>query len=133
MDPYQRITIITSKKPVSTNINDEIRWFGGSLGLFNLRDKDSSCFRIFITLLKNAHYDQGLSSDEIAFRADLSRGTVIHHLNKLISSGMVVSQKNRYQLRERSLSVLVDEIKKDINRTLDDIKSVAQNIDRWVK
>ena len=129
---YRRVTIISGKKPITTNVNDEIRWLGGSLGLFNLRDKDSSCFRIFIELLKNAKKDEGLSSDEIAAKSNLSRGTVVHHLNRLIESGLVVVEKNRYQLRESHLSILVEELKKDINRTMDDLKKIAENIDKLV-
>ena len=130
---YRKITIISSKKPVHTDINDGIRWLGGSLGLFNVRDKESSCFRIFVELLKNAKKDAGLSSDEIASRSNLTRGTVVHHLNKLMSSGIVISDRNRYQLREHNLSVLVDELKKDINRTMDDLKKIAEDIDQWIK
>ncbi|MFT4304727.1 MAG: winged helix-turn-helix transcriptional regulator [Candidatus Woesearchaeota archaeon] len=129
---YRKVTIISGKKPTTTNVNDEIRWLGGSLGLFNLRDKDSSCFRIFIELLKNAKKEEGLSSDEIALKSNLSRGTVVHHLNRLIESGLVVVDKNRYQLRESHLSILVEEIKKDINRTMEDLKKIAENIDRLV-
>ena len=129
---YRRVTIISGKKPITTNVNDEIRWLGGSLGLFNLRDKDSSCFRIFIELLKNSKKEEGLSSDEIAAKSNLSRGTVVHHLNRLIESGLVVVDKNRYQLRESHLSILVEELKKDINRTMDDLKKIAENIDRLV-
>lgn len=129
---YRRITIIAAKKPASTDVNDEIRWLGGSLGLFNLRDKDSSCFRIFIELMKNSKNEEGLSSDEIAARANLSRGTVVHHLDKLMKGGLVVVSHNRYHLREQSLSILVDEIRKDIDRTMEDLKKVADNIDKWM-
>jgi len=129
---YRKITIIKSKKPVNTGINDNIRWLGGSLGLFNLRDKDSSCFRIFIELLKAVKNDTNLSSDEIAEKSKLTRGTAVHHLNRLIQSGLVISEKNKYQLRERNLSVLIEEIRKDMNRTLDDLKKIAEEIDKWI-
>jgi predicted transcriptional regulator len=129
---YRRVTIISSKKPSTTNLNDEIRWIGGSLGLFNLRDKDSSCFRIFIELLKNAKKNEGLSSDEIASKSNLTRGTVVHHLNKLRDSGLIVIEKNRYQLRERNLQILIEELKKDVNRTMEDLKKIAENIDKWI-
>ena len=56
----QRITIINVRKPALRTINDELQWLGSSLGLFNLRDKDKSCFRIFIELLKNQGYFQKL-------------------------------------------------------------------------
>jgi len=48
----QKITIISMNRPAQKNINQELQWFGSSLGLFNLRDKDKSTFRVFIELLK---------------------------------------------------------------------------------
>ncbi len=125
---HQKITIISVRKPART-LNNELQWFGNSLGLFNLRDKDKSCFRVFIELLKAAKHDKPLTSDEIAYKLGLSRGTVIHHINKLIESGIVIHQNNRYMLRVNNLEVLVDEIKKDAERTFDDLKRVAKEID----
>ena len=86
----QRITIINIRKPKEQNINEELQWFGTSLGLFNLRDKDKSCFRVFIELLKSAKQKQIVTSDELASKLGLSRGTIIHHINKLLESGLVV-------------------------------------------
>ncbi len=128
---HQKITIISTRKP-ARNLNNELQWFGTSLGLFNLRDKDKSCFRVFIELLKAAKHDKPLTSDEIAYKLGLSRGTVIHHINKLIESGIVIHQNNRYMLRVNNLEVLVDEIKKDAERAFDDLKRVAKEIDHFL-
>lgn len=129
---YQKITIIRSAKPVSHNINDDLNWFGISLGLFNLRDKDKSRFRIFIEFLKAAKKREELTSDEIAARIGLSRGTVIHHVNKLISAGIVINEGNKYFLRVQNLQALVDEIEKDIHRTCMDLKDIAKEIDESI-
>ena len=126
---HQSITIVRYSKPLKKNINEELQWFGSSLGLFNLRDKDSSCFRIFIELVKSSRKKKPLSSDELAYKTGLSRGTIIHHLNKLINSGIVVNEKNKYILRVENLKVLVEEIEKDIKRTCNDLKEIAKNID----
>ena len=126
---HQRITIIKFRKPAKKDINEDLQWFGSSLGLFNLRDRNSSCFRIFIELVKNSRKKKSLSSDELAYRTGLSRGTIIHHLNKLINSGIVVNEKNKYILRVENLKVLVEEIEKDIKRTCSDLKEIAKNID----
>jgi len=126
---HQRITIVRHSKPLKKNINEDLQWFGSSLGLFNLRDRNSSCFRIFIELVKSSRKKKLLSSDELAYKTGLSRGTIIHHLNKLIGSGIVVNEKNKYILRVDNLKVLVDEIEKDINRTCSDLKDIAKNID----
>ena len=128
----QKITIIKIRKPIRHSINEDLQWFGSSLGLFGLRDKDKSCFRIFIELLKSAKLHKPLSSDDIANNLNLSRGTVIHHINKLIEAGIIIPQKNRYVLRVGNLEVLVDEIKKDIERTCEDLKEIAKEIDKWL-
>ena len=128
---HQKITIISVRRP-ERNLNNELQWFGNSLGLFNLRDKDKSCFRVFIELLKAAKRDSPLTSDELAYMLGLSRGTVIHHINKLMESGIVIHQNKRYMLRVNNLEVLVDEIKRDAERTFEDLKRVAKEIDHFL-
>src|SRR3989338_2714835 len=128
-----RITIIQSRKPPVRDVNEGLQWFGSSLGLFSLRDKNKSCFRIFIELLKTSKKGKSLSSDEIADRLNLTRGTIIHHINKLMESGIVVNKKNRYMLRINSLSVLIREVEKDFKKTYDDLKEVAEHIDKELR
>ncbi len=125
----QRITIIRTRRPAERSINQELQWLGQSLGLFNLRDKNKSCFRIFISLLRSTKQGRPLSSDELAHNLDLSRGTVIHHINTLTDAGLVIHEGNRYLLRVDNLADLIEELEKDINRTLSDLRSVAENID----
>jgi len=124
-----RITIMNIRKPAVKNVNQELQWLGSSLGLFNLRDKDKSCFRVFIELVKNAKLGIPLSSDELAHRLDLSRGTVVHHIHKLLESGIVVQAPRGYILRVDSLRELIDEVEKDLRRTCDDLRSMAEEID----
>ena len=130
IEKYQRITIVRSSKPTTSDINEHLQWFGTCVGLFSLRDKEKSNFRIFIELLKAGKKNQDLSSDDLAEILKLSRGTVVHHLNKLIEAGIVVSHRNRYELRVSKLSQLTEEIEKDTKRAFEDLKEVAQDLDR---
>ena len=125
----RRFTIVEIRRPSETSMNENLQFLGDSLGLFNLRDKDKSCFRVFIELLKAAKRKHPLSSDELAFRLGLSRGTVIHHINKLIESGIVIHDGGSYYLRVDKLENLIKEIKKDVNRTIDDLQELAREID----
>lgn len=125
----QKITIIRIRRPAKKEINSELQWLGDSLGLFGIRDRNKSCFRIFIELLKSSRAHKPMTSDEIAYKLKLSRGTVVHHLNMLIESGIVVPEKNRYLLRTDNLQSTVEEIRKDIERTLEDMKHMAKEID----
>jgi len=121
-----KVTIIKLKKP-KNEINDEIQWLCRSLGLFGERDKEKSCYRIFIELLKNK---QGLNSDQIADNTNITRGTVIHHINRLTDSGLVISQKKKYKLRTRNLFRLIKEIEDDVEETFEEIERIAKKIDR---
>lgn len=129
----QRITIVNIRRPAERNVNQELQWLGTSLGLFNLRDKDKSTFRVFIELLKSAKANQTLSSDELSAKLDLSRGTIIHHINKLMESGLVLHEGNTYTLRVDTLKALIEELEKDLKRALDDLKEVANEIDKTLR
>ena len=127
---FRRITIIQAPVPNERDVNEQLQWLGGSLGLFSARDKDKSCFRIFITLLKCARQQEELSSDELAERTGLSRGTVVHHLNNLIATGLVESYRSRYLLRVGHLEQLLHELEQDLDKTLAAMRDVAADIDR---
>jgi predicted transcriptional regulator len=127
---FTRITIIRIKKPSQDHINEELQFLGESLGLFSERDKDKSCFRIFIVLVKSLKTQQKLTSDEIAEKTMLTRGTVIHHLNRLMESGIVVNQKNYYMPSFDTMEELVELVKKHLTKTFDNLKPIARNIDK---
>ncbi len=127
-----RITIVQSQQQPNThNINELLHWFGGTLGLFNPRDKDKSCYRIFVALLSSIRENpEGLTSDELALRTRLSRGTVVHHLNKLMESGIVVSERGKYVLSVDNLQELVEQVRSRVNKTFDGLKEISRAIDK---
>ncbi len=128
-----KFTLIASRRPSSSNLNEELQWLGGSLGLFNRRDKDKSCFRVFIILLKEARRKGGVSSDEIADQTGLTRGTVVHHLNKLMHARLVNHENNHYVLMVRNLEALINSVQRDVEQTLSELRDVAREIDRQMK
>ena len=128
-DRVMRLTVIRIRKPAEKDVNKDLQWFSESFGLFGERDKEKSCFRVFLELIKAARRKTALNSDEIALRANLTRATVIHHLNRLIESGIVIHHENRYLLRTNNLEELIDEIKKDTLRLFEDIKVMAEELD----
>lgn len=128
----QRITIIRLQKPIRHDVNEELQWLGSSLGLFNLRDKDKSCFRIFIELLKSSKKSEALSSDAMAERLLLSRGTIVHHLNKLMECGLVIQRRNKYLLRKTDLQTLMETLHEDMERSYKELEDIAKDIDHWL-
>ena len=127
--PIRKITIIKISKLDNYTLNEDLQWFSNSLGLFGDRDKEKSCFRVFLEILKISKSNRGISSDQIAITSNLSRATVIHHINTLTSKGLVISKDNRYFLRVKNLEELVDLIKSDTIEVLKDLKRTAKDLD----
>lgn len=125
----RKLTIVRVRRSQSDNIHQELQWLGNSLGLFSLRDKNSSCFRVFITLVRRAKVNQTISSDEIAEKLHLTRGTVIHHLNRLMDAGIVIKEANGYILRDTNLERVVGRIKHDLDMAMNDLLEVAKDVD----
>ncbi len=125
----QRITVIQTRRPPRATLNEELQWFAHALGLFGERDRDRSCFRLFLELLKATRLGEALSSEELAAACDLSRGTVVHHLNALMERGFVVQEGRRYLLRSPYLERMVDDIARDFERAAQELRRAAHEID----
>ncbi|MEK6909436.1 MAG: winged helix-turn-helix transcriptional regulator [Nanoarchaeota archaeon] len=126
---FRKVTLIKTRKPQKKDLNADLQWFSESLGLFSQRDKERSCFRIFVELVKSARRKQLLSSDELATRTNLTRGTIIHHISHLIESGLVAQHENKYMLRVENLETLMEELQRDLQRVFEDLKTMAQELD----
>ncbi len=128
----KKIVLYPASLPDLSNINLNIQYLGSCLGLFGLRDKDSSCFRLFVELVKIAKKKSVISSDELAFKLGLSRGTVVHHLNKLIAAGIVTRADNRYFLVKPTMFQVVEHIEKEVNTLMKNLKKVAKKLDEQI-
>lgn len=128
---FEKITLIRVRTTPKT-VNQELQFLGESLGLFGSRDKDKSCFRIFVTLLKAAKHKHMLSSDQLAHMTDLTRGTVVHHLNNMIKAGLIIPRDRKYILPTGNLEELINIVKKDIDEQISELMRVAKDIDEMV-
>jgi hypothetical protein len=54
---------------------------------------------------------------------------VVHHLNNLIKSGLVISEKNKYILRDINMENLIEDLRSDVERTFDEMRKIAEEVD----
>ncbi len=130
---YQRIVLNNIPYRDDYNVNERIQWFACSLGLFGIRDRDKSCFRVFVELIKAANQDEMRTSDQLSEELVLSRSTVIHHLNKLMDLGLVKNRRSKYGINANSLQGLVERIRGDSKAILDKLEKVAKKLDEEIK
>ncbi len=74
-----------------------------------------------------------MTSDQIAYKLSLSRGTVVHHLTKLQESGLVIFEDRGYMLRVNNLRKLVEELEEDMKQACKTLKEIADDIDSHVR
>jgi len=122
--------ILDAKMPPATDLDSDVEWICKCFGFLESRDKERTASKIFKALLETTKEGDGLSSDELSARIGLTRGTMVHHLNKLARSGLVIRREGLYELRGRSLQRTVREIKRDIDRIFENIEQVAGSIDK---
>jgi len=132
-DALAEYVLLDMKMPSTTDFERDVEWICKCFGFLESRDKDKTAAKIFRTLLDVAKEGKGLSSDELAEKIGLTRGTMVHHLNKLAQSGIVIRRGGQYELRGKSLQRTVKEIKRDIDRIFENIEQVATSIDKNLK
>lgn len=122
---------ILSMRPLpKVDPEKDLEWICKSLGFLEPRDKRKTAFRILKALLEAARENRGLTSDELAMKLSLTRGTTVYHLSKMIRSGLVIYHEGTYKLRGRSLKSTIEETHRDINRIFENLYKIAESIDR---
>ncbi|MBT0160138.1 winged helix-turn-helix transcriptional regulator [Candidatus Bathyarchaeota archaeon A05DMB-2] len=122
--------LLSVRKPSTVEYETDLEWICRTFGFLESRDKQKTAYFILKNLIEAAAHDNGLTSDELAEKLSLTRGTMVHHLNKMMKSGLVIFHEGKYKLRERSLKNTVKEIQRDVARLFEDIIEVAEAVDQ---
>ena len=124
-----KIVVRRVEKPFSDNLGGELEWICRSFGFFEPIDKSKTASSVFRELVMAAEKEKPLSSSQIAIRVNMSRGSVINHLNNLMRSGLVVRSGRIYLPRSRSMFRTIEEIEEDLERIFARMKKTAREID----
>lgn len=131
VDREVRIRHIIKKRHDS--VEDTINLLCESLGVIGPRDVDNTSIKIFKELLKALRGEKVMTSDELAEKVGLTRGAIVHHLNRMVKTGVVIRSSRGYEIRSYDLESLIDEVRTDVNRFLEDIRNVAKELDKALK
>ncbi|MBI2508435.1 helix-turn-helix transcriptional regulator [Candidatus Woesearchaeota archaeon] len=122
--------IIISIEPIpESNTNEQLHWISQALGLFNERDKEKSCHRIFVELIKAKKDNNLLSCQELADKSNLSRATVLHHLDKLTESNIVMERDHEFELVDENLNSIILRLKKEMNDFMEEMEKISRKLD----
>ena len=125
-----RIQVKKYEKPFSNDADDNLEWICRSLGFLEPIDKDKTAYSIFREILVNAQKDKLLSSTELSRKVKMSRGSVINHLNRLQTAGLVMRQGKYYIPRSKSVFRMIQELEEDLDRIFKRMEETAKRLDR---
>ena len=123
-------TIVLNIEPITeSDTNEQLHWISQTLGLFNTRDSEKSCHRIFIQLIKARKDNSLLSCQDLADNSHLSRATVLHHLDKLMESNLVIEENHKFTLLDPNLNSIIIRLKKEMNEYMDEMINISKKLD----
>jgi len=125
----KRFILAEIKKPREEGVDSDILWMCECLGIITPRDRDRTSTKVLKVMLRAAKEDEHLSSDDIAERVGITRGTAVHHIKRYMRSGIIIKQHTSYELRTHSMKDTLDEIELDMERTIKRMKQIAEEID----
>lgn len=130
MDPDFEVTAKKIEKPFSSNPQDGFDWICKSLGFMEPIDKGKVAVTIFRELVRATQEGRPLSSAQIVSLVKMSRGSVLHHLNRLQRSGLIVKRGRYYAARSKSMLRTIEEIEQDASGVFSKLKKTAAEIDK---
>ncbi len=117
------------EEPFNRDPQGEIHWVCESLGFYESMDKQKTAAAVFTRILERARTEEGVTTTELIDEFGLSRVALLNHLKKLIAAGLVVQDANTYRLRAGNLYRTIREVRRDLDRVLEDIEDVSREID----
>ncbi len=127
----EKLIIRVTERPSHESPEKIIKWFCVVFGLSgneNSNDIGVQILKKFIMDSKNRK--NGLSSSDFKFKVKIPKSTVIYHLNRFISTGLIVKKGRKYFLRATSLMSAIEEIEYDINKEFKKMLDTAMEFEQ---
>ena len=114
-------------KPTKKDLDEDISWLCGSLGLSQARDTSNMSLEVFkIILCKGEH---ALTPELIARELNIAHQRALYHIRALIKAGVVVRVNKHIELREGSMTRVIDELQSDTDKIFSDMRKIAADVD----
>jgi predicted transcriptional regulator len=128
MQSVERIVIRYTSTPQINDLTALSGWLCMVFGLSNGHDRNEA--RILESIIQKSIAGDGITSKEISETVKVPRSTVIYHLNRFLSSGLIVRGGRKYFLRSNDMASTIEEIESDMLREFNRLIHMAERFDQ---
>lgn len=130
MSNQEKIVIKSLSKPEKENFDALIAWFCKSFDMSG--DANALEPTMFKEIVGASFEGSGITSRELNDKLNTPRTTVIYHLNRFISSGLIVRKRTKYFLRSVDMESTIEEMQADMFREFNRMMQFAEKIDQMM-
>lgn len=126
----EKIAVRQIQKPQKENVDTLVSWFLKSLDISENEDtlEPGMLKEIVVTSFEGI----GITSRELNDKLETPRTTVIYHLNRFISSGLIVRRGRKYFLRATDMESTIEEMQADMAREFGRMMEIAEKFDQMM-
>lgn len=123
-----RISIRAVEKPFKKDLERDLNWLCSSFGFCN-ETQQKTASEVLKELVEHIARGEKITSTQLSSEVGMSRGAVIHQLNRLADAGLIRKEGRKYVLRGGSVYRTIKEVQRDIQRIFEDLEEIALEID----
>ncbi|HDN82037.1 MAG: replication/maintenance protein RepL [Methanomicrobia archaeon] len=127
-----KVTIKDEEPPFERDVDKYIKFLCDVLGLSTGRDTDNTTCKVFKKIVVHSSRRGVTTTKDICEEINMSRGSVVNQINKMIEAGMLRKEGNYYVLRRKNLIRTIWEIREDILRMFEKIEEIAEELDEEI-
>ncbi|MDE1761759.1 MAG: helix-turn-helix transcriptional regulator [Candidatus Micrarchaeota archaeon] len=128
MAAEEKIVVRQVQRPQREDVDTLVSWFLKSFDL----SEDELEPGMLKEIASASFVGSGVTSKELNDKLDTPRTTVIYHLNRFISSGLVVRKGRKYFLRATDMETTIEELQADMLREFNRMIEFAEKFDQMM-
>ncbi|MGB9732498.1 MAG: winged helix-turn-helix domain-containing protein [Candidatus Micrarchaeia archaeon] len=127
MPSEEKLIIKPLSRPQKETVDDLVKWFCKA---FDLEEELEP--RILREIISKSLLGEGATSKELYQKMKIPRSTVIYHLNRFISAGLIVRRGRKYFLRSMSMEDTIAELQRDMLMEFSKLIEFAEKFDELI-
>ncbi len=119
--------------PIKKNLEEDLKTIVDSMLLSSGRDIEQTAYNIIKLILEETYKGNEIKTETISKKLNYPIARINHHIRRLTELGILYREKRNIKLRKTTLKETIEEIERDAIRIFEDLKKIAEEVDKTLK